>query len=69
MNVRIELTLHGAVATANILAEMGYPDEATRARIAWLYQSGVAWENREFRKSWQTVRKAAGRALEDMVKR
>ena len=67
--VNFELTLQGRCEDCEYSRrEMGYLDEDTRSRIAWLYRSAVGWENKEFCKHWQRVRRAAGRALAERDK-
>lgn len=57
-----QITPKGVAAGAQILYELGYLRDKTRSRIVWLYQSGVGWENREFRTLWRKVNAAARRA-------
>ena len=60
----VQITPKGVVLSAQMLFDRGYLAERHRNKLIWLYQSGVGWENKEFRKHWTFVQDAARKALE-----
>lgn len=52
--VTMQITPKGVLMTAVMLYERGCLRRKTVDRVKWFYDSGVGWENAEFRKLWMT---------------
>jgi hypothetical protein len=53
--MRIQITPKGVLMTAVMLYERGFLRRKVVDRVRWFHDSGIGWENAEFRKLWRKI--------------
>jgi len=61
--MQMQFTPKGVAELAQMLFEDGYLAEEHRNKVIWLYESGIGFENEQFKQQWKFVRAAAHKAV------